>query len=184
MSKATPRGAVAKFAEGGKSTGKKDIGLMATTYGNVYVAHVAMGARDEHTLKAFLEAEAFPGPSLIIAYCHCIAHGINMTTAMQNQKAAVDTGQWPLWRYNPQLRATGQNPFILDSKPPKAKVNEYLMMENRFKMLTKSKPDVAKDLFAQAQVDVDTRWALYEYLAARPFSSATDEATTTRDGDE
>jgi len=173
MSKATPRGAVAKFAEGGKPAPKKDLGLMATLYGNVYVACVAMGARDEHTLRAFLEAEAYPGPSLIIAYCHCIAHGINMTTGMQNQKAAVESGEWILWRYNPLLAAEGKNPFILDSKPPKMKVSEYLMMENRFKMLTKSKPEVAKTLFTQAQEDVDQRWALYEYLAQRQFSADT-----------
>ena len=111
MSKATPRGAVAKFAAGGKPAPKKDLGLIAMTYGNIYVASVAMGAKDEHTLKAFLEAEAYDGPALIIAYSHCIAHGINMTTAMQNQKAAVQSGQWLLYRYNPDLARAGQNPL-------------------------------------------------------------------------
>jgi pyruvate-ferredoxin/flavodoxin oxidoreductase len=119
MSKATPRAAVAKFAVGGKRAAKKDLGLIAMTYGNVYVAGVAMGARDEHTLKAFLEAEAYDGPSLIIAYSHCIAHGINMATAMQNQKAAVDAGQWLLYRYHPERAAHGENPLQLDSRAPK-----------------------------------------------------------------
>jgi pyruvate-ferredoxin/flavodoxin oxidoreductase len=167
MSKSTPRGAVAKFAAGGKPAGKKDLGMMAMAYGNVYVARVAMGAKDEHTLRAFLEAEAYDGPSLIIAYSHCIAHGINMTTAMQNQKAAVETGQWLLYRYNPELAARGENPLQLDSRAPKRPVTDYLMMENRFKMLTKSKPEDAKRLFAEAQNDVDTRWALYEFMASR-----------------
>src|SRR5215472_13820089 len=120
-SKSTPRAAVAKFAAGGKPGPKKDLGLIAMTYGNVYVASVAMGAKDEHTLKAFLEAEAYDGPSIIIAYSHCIAHGINMTTAMANQKAAVDSGQWLLYRYNPERAATGENPLILDSRTPTKK---------------------------------------------------------------
>lgn len=166
MSKATPRAAVAKFAASGKSARKKDLGLMAMTYGNVYVASVAMGARDEHTLKAFLEAEAYQGPSLIIAYSHCIAHGINMTTAMQNQKAAVDSGRWLLYRYNPDLIKQGENPLQLDSRAPKLSVEEYMYLENRFKMLTKSKPESAKQLLLEAQQDVDVRWRLYKYLAA------------------
>jgi pyruvate-ferredoxin/flavodoxin oxidoreductase len=166
MSKATPRGAVAKFAAGGKPMGKKDLGLIAMTYGNVYVARVAMGAKDEQTLRAFLEAESYDGPSLIIAYSHCIAHGINMTTGMQNQKAAVESGQWLLYRYNPEQ---GENPLTLDSRAPKIPVEQYLMMENRFKMLTLSKPEAAKQLFKEAQKDVDTRWAMYEYLAARSY---------------
>ncbi len=115
-SKSTPRGAVAKFAAGGKPGGKKDLGMMAMSYGNVYVASVAMGAKDEHTLKAFLEAEAYDGPSIIIAYSHCIAHGIDMTTGMQDQKAAVDSGQWLLYRYNPDRIAAGENPLMLDSR--------------------------------------------------------------------
>src|SRR6476619_7100523 len=122
MLKSTPRAAVAKFASGGKRAPKKDLGLMAMTYGTIYVAQVAMGARDEHTLKAFLEAEAYDGPSLIIAYSHCIAHGINMTTAMQNQKAAVDTGQWLLYRFNPDLTKVGENPLVLDTHGPKHRV--------------------------------------------------------------
>jgi pyruvate-ferredoxin/flavodoxin oxidoreductase len=167
MSKATPRAAVAKFAVGGKRAAKKDLGLIAMTYGNVYVAGVAMGARDEHTLKAFLEAEAYDGPSLIIAYSHCIAHGINMTTAMQNQKAAVDAGQWMLYRYHPERVAHGENPLQLDSRAPKIPIEQFLYMENRFNMLTKSKPEEARRLLEEAQKDVQTRWRMYEYLSAR-----------------
>ncbi len=169
-SKATPRGAVAKFAAGGKPGGKKDLGLIAMTYGNVYVASVAMGAKDEHTLKAFLEAEAYDGPALIIAYSYCIAHGINMTTAMQNQKAAVHSGQWLLYRYNPERTMRGENPLQLDSQTPRTKVQEYLNLENRFKMLTKSKPEEARKYFQQAQLDVEMRWRLYQYMAARPVT--------------
>jgi pyruvate-ferredoxin/flavodoxin oxidoreductase len=164
-SKATPLGAVAKFASGGKRVAKKDLGLITMSYGNVYVACVAMGAKDEHTLKSFLEAEAYDGPALIIAYSHCIAHGINMTTAMQNQKAAVQSGQWLLYRYNPELAAKGENPLHLDSAPPKIPVADYLKLENRFRMLTKSKPEEAKRLFEQAQQNVNTRWQLYQRLA-------------------
>jgi pyruvate-ferredoxin/flavodoxin oxidoreductase len=169
MSKATPRGTVAKFAAGGKPAPKKDLGLIAMTYGNIYVASVAMGAKDEHTLKTFIEAEAYDGPALIIAYSHCIAHGINMTTAMQNQKAAVQSGQWLLYRYNPDLARVGQNPLHLDSAPPKLPIEQYLFLENRFRMLTASKPEVAHRLFAEAQADVSARWELYQYLAARNF---------------
>ncbi|MCI0710905.1 MAG: pyruvate:ferredoxin (flavodoxin) oxidoreductase [Chloroflexi bacterium] len=164
-SKATPLGAVAKFAAGGKPTNKKDLGLIAMTYGNVYVAQVAMGARDEQTLRAFLEAEAYDGPSLIIAYSHCIAHGIDMQTAMQNQKAAADSGQWLLYRYHPE-REDG-NPLKLDSRKPKMPVEDYMMMENRYKMLTKSKPAAAKQFMQDAQEFVDQRWSMYEYLASR-----------------
>ena len=166
-SKATPRGAVAKFAAGGKPSPKKDLGLIAMTYGNVYVASVAMGARDEHTLKAFLEAEAYDGPSIIIAYSHCIAHGINMATAMSHQKELVESGRWLLYRYNPELKEQGKNPLILDSKSPKKTVEPSMYAENRFKMLTKSKPADAKRLLQEAQQDVNTRWKLYEYMAAR-----------------
>ncbi len=176
MSKATPRAAVAKFAAGGKHARKKDLGLIAMSYGNVYVASVAMGARDEHTLKAFLEAEAYDGVSLIIAYSHCIAHGINMTTAMQNQKAAVSAGHWLLYRYHPDAEARGEHPLSLDSPALKMPVENYLLMENRFKMLTKSHPEEAQRLFAQAQADVTARRAHYESLAAR--SARTESADT------
>ncbi len=164
-SKATPLGAVAKFASGGKRVAKKDLGLITMSYGNVYVACVAMGAKDEHTLKSFLEAETYDGPALIIAYSHCIAHGINMTTAMQNQRAAVQSGQWLLYRYNPELAAKGENPLHIDSAPPKISVADYLKLENRFRMLSKSKPEDAKHLFEQAQENVNTRWQLYQRLA-------------------
>ncbi len=166
-SKATPRAAVAKFAAGGKAAPKKDLGLIAMTYGNVYVASVAMGARDEHTLKAFIEAEAYEGPSLIIAYSHCIAHGINMTTAMSHQKELVDSGRWLLYRYNPRLKQAGKNPLQLDMRSPKKPVSQSMYAENRFKMLTKSNPSAAKQLLQSAQQDVNTRWQMYEYLAAQ-----------------
>ncbi len=172
QSKATPRGAVAKFAAGGKPAGKKDLGMMAMSYGNVYVASVAMGAKDEHTLKAFLEAEAYDGPSIIIAYSHCIAHGIDMTTGMQDQKAAVDSGQWLLYRYHPERAAAGENPLILDSRTPTKKVQDFMQMETRFKMLIKSKPEEAKRLWAEAQHDADVRYKFYEYLASRKMTPA------------
>ncbi len=167
-SKATPRGAIAKFAAGGKPTLKKDLGLIAMSYGNVYVASVAMGAKDEHTLRVFLEAEAHDGPALIIAYSHCIAHGINMTTGLQNQKAAVNSGQWLLYRYNPARELDGENPLQIDSAPPRMKVAEYLNSENRFRMLAKSKPEQARKYFEQTQLDVEARWQHYQRLASRP----------------
>ena len=171
-SKSTPRGAVAKFAAGGKPGPKKDLGMMAMTYGNVYVASVAMGAKDEHTLKAFLEAEAFDGPSIIIAYSHCIAHGIDMTTAMTDQKVAVESGQWLLYRYNPQKAEIGENPLALDSRAPSRKVQDYLLQQTRFKMLTKSKPEDAERLWKAAQQDVEKRFHMYEYLASRKMEPA------------
>jgi len=166
MSKATPRGAVAKFAAGGKPLGKKDLGLMAMTYGNVYVAKVAMGSNDAQTVKAFLEAEAYDGPSLIIAYSHCIAHGINMGTAMRNQKAAVDSGYWPLFRFNPDVAKEGKNPFKLESKGLKIPLKDYAYLETRYKMLTKSDPQTAEKLMKEAQQDVYDRWSTYENMAA------------------
>jgi pyruvate-ferredoxin/flavodoxin oxidoreductase len=169
-SKATPRAAVAKFAAGGKPAPKKDLGLIAMTYGNVYVASVAMGARDEHTLKAFLEAEAYDGPSLIIAYSHCIAHGINMTTAMTHQKDIVESGRWLLYRYHPELTQQGKNPLQLDSRSPKKPVEQSMYQENRFKMLTKIKPTEAKQLLKEAQEDVNHRWQMYQYLANRTLN--------------
>jgi pyruvate-ferredoxin/flavodoxin oxidoreductase len=179
MSKSTPRGAVAKFAASGKPSQKKDLGLMAITYGNVYVARVAMGARDEHTLRSFLEAEAYDGPSIIIAYSHCIAHGINMTTAMQNQKAAVESGQWLLYRFNPDRAKVGENPLQLDCATAKIPLEKYLYNENRFKMLTKSNPEAAKFLLKEAQEDVVNRRRFYEYLSAykRQIDPATVEPT-------
>ena len=169
-SKSTPRAAVAKFASGGKRSPKKDLGLMMMTYGNIYVASVAMGAKDEHTLKAFLEAEAFNGPALIIAYSHCIAHGINMATGMQNQKAAVNSGQWFLYRYDPDRRQLGQSPLQLEPSGPKIAVADYFKIENRFKILEQSHPRIVKELQAQSHDDVNKRRALYEFIASRKFN--------------
>ncbi|TAK66524.1 MAG: pyruvate:ferredoxin (flavodoxin) oxidoreductase, partial [Bacteroidetes bacterium] len=166
-SKSTPRSAVAKFSAAGKPTEKKDLALLAMTYGNVYVAKVAMGSNDMQTIRAFMEAEAYDGPSLIIAYSHCIAHGINMTTGMQNQKIAVDTGYWQLFRYNPMLEKKGENPFKLDSKEPKLPLREFTQLETRFKMLEKSHPERAKELAKLAQEDVSTRWKIYEQLTKK-----------------
>lgn len=165
-SKSTPRGAVAKFAAGGKPMGKKDLGMMAMTYGTVYVAKIAMGANDAQTVKAILEAEAYDGPSLIIAYSHCIAHGINMTTGMKNQKAAVDSGHWPLFRYNPDLAKEGKNPLKLESKGLKIPFRDYAYLETRYKMLTKSHPELAEKLMQEAQKDVTDRFHMYEQMAA------------------
>jgi pyruvate-ferredoxin/flavodoxin oxidoreductase len=139
---------------------------MAMTYGNVYVAKVAMGSNDAQTVKAFLEAEAFDGPSLIIAYSHCIAHGINMGTAMRNQKAAVDSGYWQLYRFNPESVKEGKNPFRLESKGLKIPLKDYAYLETRYKMLTKSDPETAKELMKLAQQDVYDRWNTYENMAA------------------
>ncbi len=178
MSKATPRGAVAKFAAGGKPSAKKDLGLIAMSYGNVYVARVAMGAKDEHTLKAFLEAESYNGPSIILAYSHCIAHGINMTTAMQNHKAVVESGRWPLYRFDPRRESRGEPALQLDSKRPRIPVSKAMYMENRFKMLAKSNPEAARLLLAQAQRDVDESWAKHEHLASlRPTGGDQDDTS-------
>ncbi|HTL17871.1 MAG TPA: 2-oxoacid:acceptor oxidoreductase family protein, partial [Patescibacteria group bacterium] len=168
-SKSTPRGAVAKFAAGGKPVGKKDLGLIAMTYGHIYVASVALGYKDEHTLKAILEAESYPGPSLIIAYSHCIAHGIALDAGVgaRQQKLAVESGQWILYRFDPRRTERGENPLQLDSASAKAKVQDYLLSENRFKMLTKSKPEDAKRFFAQAQLDAERRWKYYQFMAGR-----------------
>jgi pyruvate-ferredoxin/flavodoxin oxidoreductase len=164
MSKATPLGAVAKFAAGGKPTIKKDLGLMAMSYGDVYVAKIAMGANDAQTLKAIIEAEAYDGPSLIIAYSHCIAHGIDMSKGMQQQKSLVESGMWPLYRYNPELVKEGKNPFKLESKEPKISVKEFTSTETRFAMLFKSKPDEAKRLNDMAQKQVAKQYKYYKKL--------------------
>jgi len=167
-SKSTPRGAVAKFAAGGKPLGKKDLALIAMTYGSVYVGHVALGANDSHTVKTFLEAEAYPGPSLIIAYSHCIAHGYNLSMGLEQQKAAVQSGHWPLFRFNPALKGEGKNPFQLDSKAPELDFEKYAYNETRYKMLTLSKPEVAKQLLVEARKDIAERWRIYSYLADMP----------------
>ncbi len=164
-SKATPLGAVAKFAAAGKPTNKKDLGMMAMNYGNVYVAQVAMGSSDSQTVRAIMEAEAYDGPSLIIAYSHCIAHGINMRYGLDQQKAAVDSGHWILYRYDPRRNGDGKNPLQLDSKAPKIPIEDYLYKETRYKMLTKSMPDRAKALLKAAQQGAKKRYELYYQLA-------------------
>ena len=164
-SKATPLGAVAKFATGGKPTAKKDLGMTAMRYGDVYIAQVAMGANDTHTIKAFLEAEAHRGPSLIIAYSQCIAHGIDMAKGMHQQKLAVESGYWPLYRYNPRLVEEQRNPFQLDSSDPKIALQDYIYTEGRYRMLQQSDPAVAKFLLGQAQKAVARRWQHYKQLA-------------------
>ena len=164
-SKSTPRGAVAKFAAAGKAAPKKDLGLMAMTYGTVYVASVAMGARDEHTIRVFLEAESYPGPSLIIAYSHCIAHGIDMAQGMAHQKLAVDSGRWLLYRYDPRRTERGDIPLQLDSPAPKLSLKEAMEQENRFRMLRYSQPERAQALVRQAQRELECRWATYRALA-------------------
>ncbi|MEW5804844.1 MAG: pyruvate:ferredoxin (flavodoxin) oxidoreductase [bacterium] len=165
MSKATPRAAVAKFAAGGKSLPKKDLGMIAMTYGYIFVAKVAFGADGEQTVKALIEAEQYDGPSLIIAYSHCIGQGINTGLALTNQKAAVDSGHWILFRFHPDRIKEGKNPLTLDSKPPKIPLEEYAYLENRYKMLTKSKPEEARRLLELAQKDVTRRFHIYEQLA-------------------
>jgi pyruvate-ferredoxin/flavodoxin oxidoreductase len=175
MSKATPIGAIAKFAASGKPAPKKDLGIMAMSYGSVYVAQIAMGANDGQTVKAFLEAESFDGPSIIIAYSHCIAHGTNMRTATDNHKRAVKSGHWPLYRFDPRLAEQGKNPLQLDSRKPSIKISEYMENETRFKMLEKLSPARAERLEELAQKEVERRWAHYEHLAAQDFSKVAGE---------
>ena len=171
-SKATPRGAVAKFASGGKTTAKKDLGQIATAYGNVYVAQIAMGADNPQTVKALAEADAWDGPSLVIAYSHCIAHGIEMAHGMQQQKLAVDSGYWPLWRFDPRHEGPGEHPFELDSRAPKVPLREFTDRETRFTMLQRSRPEEAERLAVAAQHDIDERRHVYEQLAQIEHESA------------
>ncbi len=165
MSKSTPRAAVAKFAAAGKPAPKKDMGLLAMTYGNIYVAKVALGANPNQAVKAFIEAEAYPGPSLILAYSQCIAHGINMTTGYEEQKKAVASGHWPLYRFDPRLTEQGKNPLQLESKEPSINFEEYAYGENRYRSLKKSKPEQAAELMKQATRDVSRRYKLMKQLA-------------------
>jgi pyruvate-ferredoxin/flavodoxin oxidoreductase len=165
MSKSTPRAAVAKFAAAGKLMPKKDLGLLAMTYGNIYVAKVAMGANTNQTVKAFVEAEAYPGPSLLIAYAHCIAHGINMTAGYLEQKKAVACGHWPLYRFDPRLKEQDKNPLQLDSKAPTENFEDYAYGENRYRTLKQSKPEAAAQLIKLAGSDAAQRYALMEQLA-------------------
>jgi pyruvate-ferredoxin/flavodoxin oxidoreductase len=167
-SKATPRGAVAKFAASGKTTSRKDLAMEAVSYGSVYVAQVAMGGNDSHTVKAFQEAEAHDGPSIIIAYSSCIAHGYDLVHGLEQQKLAVQSGYWPLMRYNPGLREEGKNPFQLDSKAPAIRLKEYSYREARYTMLARSNPELAADLLKEAQDDVERQWRVYSARAAMP----------------
>lgn len=165
MSKATPRGAVAKFAAAGKPMPKKDLAMLAVSYGNIYVARVAFGAKDTQTVNAFLEAEAYDGPSLILAYSHCIAHGYDLKFGLQQQGTAVSSGYWPLFRYNPDLAVEGKNPFQLDSQAPKTSLEEYIYREGRYRILQQSNPEAAARLLEQAKGDVQARWDSYARLA-------------------
>jgi pyruvate-ferredoxin/flavodoxin oxidoreductase len=165
QSKATPLAAAAKFAVAGKEVPKKDIGLMAMGYGHVYVARVAFGAKDAQTVRAFQEAEAHPGPSLIIAYSHCIAHGYDMAQGAEQQKLAVDSGVWPLYRYDPRRVAAGQPPLVLDSAAPKISPKVYMRNETRFRMVEKLDPERFKRLLDQAEKHSAQRFAVYQQLA-------------------
>ena len=165
MSKATPLGASAKFASAGKRIGKKDLALQAISSGNVYVAQVAMGANPQQTLLAMREAEEYNGPSLILAYSHCIAHGYDLKDGLQQQHLAVASGYWPLIRYNPALREAGKKPFVLDSTRPTIPLEKYAYNENRYKVLRKSNPEDAERLMRMAQETVNRRWATYEHLS-------------------
>jgi pyruvate-ferredoxin/flavodoxin oxidoreductase len=173
-SKATPRAAVAKFAASGKGLRKKDLGMIAMTYGNVYVAQIAMGSKDNQTLRAFLEAESYDGPSLIIAYSHCIEHKIaespNLEMGLQQQKLAVESGFWPLYRYDPRLLAEGKNPLQLDSKKPKGNYEEFALNENRYRVLLKKDPARAEELMTYAIDDINSRWSMLEQMSKMDFS--------------
>ena len=172
-SKATPRAAVAKFAMGGKNMPKKDLGLLAMSYGYVYVAHVAMGANDQQTLRALLEAEAYDGPSLIIAYSPCIAHGYDMARSLDQAKLAVQSGHWSLFRYDPRLAGHGQNPLVIESKEPSIPFSQYAYNETRYKMLTQMDEARAEELMREAQNDAKSRWALYQQMAAIHYGNGT-----------
>jgi pyruvate-ferredoxin/flavodoxin oxidoreductase len=167
MSKSTPVGAIAKFAAAGKQVGKKDLALQAISYGNVYVARIAMGANPQQTLLAFREAEAYSGPSLILAYSHCIAHGFALQKGLQQQELAVQSGHWPLIRYNPEVRVSEENPFVLDSQRPRIPLKEYAYNELRYRMLQRSNPEEADRLMKLAQQNIMRKWALYEEMATQ-----------------
>lgn len=169
MSKATPLGAVAKFAASGKAMPKKDLGMIAMTYGNIYVGKISIGANPAHALKTLLEAEAYDGPAIVIAYSHCIAHGIDMSLGLMAQKKAVASGHWILFRFNPDNIAQGKNPLMIDSKDPSIDLEEYIYDENRYRMLKKSSPDVAKRFLAQAQKDVKLRYSVYKQVSDIKF---------------
>jgi pyruvate-ferredoxin/flavodoxin oxidoreductase len=166
-SKSTPVGAVAKFAANGKGFPKKDMGMIAMAYGYVYVARIAMGANDAHTVKAIQEAEAYDGPSLILAYSHCIAHGFPIHKGLEQQKLAVQSGHWPLYRYHPELALAGQNGFQLDSKDPSVELEKYIYNETRYKMLQAQDRPRADLLLGQAKTGISARWNQLQYLAGQ-----------------
>jgi pyruvate-ferredoxin/flavodoxin oxidoreductase len=168
MSKATPRGAVAKFAAAGKPNSRKDLAMEAVSYGSVYVAQVSLGSNDSHVVKAFQEAEAYEGTSIIIAYSSCIAHGYDLVHGLEQEKLAVDSGYWPLMRYNPDLREEGKNPFQLDSRAPSIRLKEYAYREARYTMLARGNPDRAGELLTEAQDDVERQWRVYSARAGMP----------------
>jgi pyruvate-ferredoxin/flavodoxin oxidoreductase len=165
-SKATPLGAIAKFAAAGKRVARKDLALQAIAYGNVYVAQIAMGANPQQTLQAFREAEAYGGPSLILAYSHCIAHGFDLRYGMKQQDLAAASGYWPLFRYNPTMRNIGENPFRLDSPRPTVAFKDYAYNELRYRALALMRPAEAEALLHQAQQDVNDKYRSYEALAS------------------
>jgi pyruvate-ferredoxin/flavodoxin oxidoreductase len=188
QSKATPRAAVAKFASAGKGMPKKDLGLMAMTYGNVYVARVAMGADDRQTLRAFLEAQSFAGPSLIIAYSPCIAHGYDLRFGLDQQDRAVRSGYWPLYRFDPRRSARGENPLQLDSKSPSLPLADYMYVEGRFRVLTQSHPQRAAELLLAAERDVREQWSRYQRMAqpsnGQGTKAASSESALAKSGEE
>jgi pyruvate-ferredoxin/flavodoxin oxidoreductase len=169
-SKATPRAATAKFAAGGKPGRKKDLGMIAMSYGNAYVAQIAMGANPNHALRVFHEAESFDGPSLILAYSHCIAHGIAMPTSMSHQKEVIASGLWPLYRHDPRLSDTGKQAFQLDSKKPQLSFEQLASQEGRFAVVSRTDPARAEQLYRLAQQDIDQQWERYERLSQLPVT--------------
>jgi pyruvate-ferredoxin/flavodoxin oxidoreductase len=175
-SKSTPMAAIAKFAAEGKSLPKKDLGLIAMSYGYVYVARVAMGSSDIQTLRAFIEAESYPGPSLIIAYSHCIAHGIDMMKGLNQQKLAVQSGMWPLLRYDPRLLESGQNPLTIDSKEPTIPPQDYMYNETRYRMLVQSDEARAEMLLKQVTADNKKRLNFYRQMAAMHYNQSEDDS--------
>ncbi|MBM3181554.1 MAG: pyruvate:ferredoxin (flavodoxin) oxidoreductase [Chloroflexi bacterium] len=174
-SKATPRAAVAKFAMGGKGMPKKDLGLIAMSYGYVYVARIAMGANDQQTLRALIEAESYDGPSLVIAYSHCIAHGYDMAKGLEQQKLAVQSGHWPMYRYDPRLIEEGKNPLVIESKEPSIPISQYAYNETRYKMLTQMDEARAEELMKEAQQDAKSRWTLYQQMASMHYGNGNEE---------
>jgi len=176
QSKATPRGASARFAVAGKATAKKDLGLMMMAYGSIYVARIAFGAKDAQTVKALQEAESFPGPAIVIAYSHCVAHGYDLAHGLEQQKVAVETGYWPLYRYDPRRLEQGEAPMQLDSAPPKGDVGRFMRAESRFRVAEAIDPERFRLALGQAQEDVATRWALYQALAGAPAQRSLTDA--------